>query len=48
MYFKKRAPKFLMIKKSTKSKVEKGINLVQEEEEIYQKQSDDDIDQGTE
>ena len=48
MYFKKRAPKFRMIKKSTKSKVGTGMNLIEEEVEIYQKQNDDDVVQGIE
>ena len=48
MYLKKRSPKINMIKKSNKSKVGKGITLIEEEVEIYQKQNDDDVVQGME
>ena len=46
MYFKKRAPKFRMIKKSTKSKVGTGMDLIEEEVEIYQNPNHDDVVQG--
>ena len=43
MYFKKKAPKIIMIKTSTKSKVGKGIDIIEKEVEIYQKQNDDNV-----